>query len=339
MGFIEYRDPLVGIISLFSIILFAWGVFATLNNYKKNQKSKQLEKFVENFAQNSPDQDDFEKLIIEFPASAKMLYIVANGFFSSGEYEKSARFFTLILKHTVKTDKETNAKIMLALARSFIKLGFMGRAKTVLIELLRLQPRNEAALKELVGIAAMSNDFDDSLGALEALSQLNQKYEKCSRFFKNMEMARKGKLDYITTAEPYFIREQAKVFSANNQLIELFQLAIDNGTKPIVDILWYTWPNQEHLDFVKKSDELLELYAAKGLISCNKFNTFEFELMSTIVDKNIGEILFEYRCNNCGKEELDYFPICKKCMTLSACNITPKLVKKSDRELYLESFS
>ncbi len=340
MGFIEYRDPLVGIISLFSIILLVWIINSALSHYKKTQKSKQLERFVENFARVSADEDEFERLITEFPNSAKMLYVTANGYFLSGDYEKAARFFTLILKHTVRTDKDTNSKIMLSLARSFVKLGFLGRAKTVLIELLRLQPRNEPALKELIAISALSNDYSDPLGALEALTQIDVKYNRCSKFFANMQSAKDGTLADNLATEPYFIRERAKILSANNKQDELLELAKESDSaKYLLDILWAAWPSVAQLQKVSDSKPLTELFAAKGLISCDNFDNFELELMSLVYEKNIAEMLFEYRCSQCGKEELDYFPICKKCMSLSTCEITPKIVKKSTRPLYMESFS
>jgi hypothetical protein len=339
---ISYRDPLVGIISLFSIVLLVWLLNYAINRYKSIQKSKQLERFVENFitSQNSSE-IEFEKLVSEYPSSAKMLFVLANGYFLSGEYEKSARFLTLILKHTAKNDKDTTVNVMLTLSRSYIRLGFLGRAKAVLIELLHLQPRNEAALKELVSISARTNEYSDSLGATEALSEINNKYSKYADFFHAMMALKNGKLqEPVLDLNPYFTRERAKLLLVNNELRVLFDLASqNNNAKYLTDILWQTYPSDEHMEQIRLSSELSQIFGAKGLLECEKYDSFELEVMSQIHDKNIADLVFKYRCNCCSKEELDYFAICKKCLTLSSCEIEPVLAKKSPNVFSLESFS
>jgi len=338
---ISYRDPLVGIISLSSIIFIVWIINSLLSRYKKLQKSKQLEKFVENFTKTSTDEVEFEKLVTEFPSSAKMLSIVGKGYYLSGEYEKAARFFALILKYTLKTDKQTNAKIMLHLAKSFIKLGFLGRAKTTLIEILRLQPKNEDALKELIGLYIRVNDYEDTLGALQALEELDEKYTKYNLFFAGVKAIKIGlKIDTQIENEPYFIREKAKLLIANNNQKALFELSIQNqNARYLLDILWRSYPNDDELEIIKKSSLLMELFAAKNMIKADSFKLFELEMMSYIYDKNIADILFGYRCTHCGKEELDFFAICKKCLSLSTCEITLGLTRKSTDEFNMDSFS
>ncbi len=339
---IAYRDPLVGVIALFSIVLLSWSANSLFSSYKKKKKTQQLERFVENFSISSRDDEkEFEKLIVEYPNSAKMLFIVANGYFLSSEYEKSARFLSLILKHTAKSDKNTTAQIMLILARSFIKLGFLGRAKTVLIELLHLQPRDENALKELIGIDVRANDYSDSQGALEALEELNEKYSNYAKYFENMRQIKDGgEADIDIAKNPYFVRERAKKLVANNKESELISLASkDNNAKHLLDILWSTFPSTKALEEIKDSKLLLELFAAKGIIKVECFEQFEFELMSYVFDKNIADMLFSYQCSHCGKEEFDYFAICKKCVSLCSCEITPKLVKHSNIGFNMDSFS
>lgn len=339
---ISYRDPLVGIIALFSLVLLVWFVASAINRYKNIQKSRQLDRFIENFTTSSwSDETEFEKLLRDYPNSAKMLFVVANGYYLAGEYEKSARFLTLILKHTAKNDKNTTANIMLTLSRSFIRLGFLARARIVLIELLHLQPRNENALKELVGIFARINDYSDSIGALEALCEIDDKYSRCASFFENMKALKSGELaEEKAKSEPYFLRERAKVLLANNALDKLYEMACENNNaKHLIDILYSSYPDEKFLKWAESSQLLREIFAAKGLLSSEKFERFELELMSQVVSKNIAEMVFKYRCRCCAKEELDYFAICKKCMALSTCEIEPTLVKKSEMEFSLESFT
>jgi lipopolysaccharide assembly protein B len=345
LGFIEYRDPLVGIIALFSLILLAWMGNSVFAKYKTSTKTKRLEKFIENFSLNLSGEDEIAQIIKESPNAAKVLFVVGEGYMLAGELEKAVRFFTLILKNVPTRGKELHIRTLVALAKCYLRLGFIQRTKSSLIEALRLRPRNKEALFLLLTVYAKTAEYDDALGVSQALLEMSEECAPYARFFESFRAFKKGRSAaeaYISCGEPYFLREQAKELALIGNTSGLIALSCDNDAALLYDILWQTTPNKAQLEQIQKNERLSELFAAKGVVEkVGEFADFELEKAYALgkVRPNASVVVFEFRCSSCGYEDFDYFPICKKCAKLSSCVLLPKVIKKETRDFDMSSFS
>ena len=105
--FIEYRDPIFGLIVLFSVLLlvailsYFWGVFS-LNDQKKS-----IDKFVNKFQpQNQLDQK-YQDMLIRLDIDSGSLNALAGIFARSGEFNKAIAIYLIALqKALTKSQKE-----------------------------------------------------------------------------------------------------------------------------------------------------------------------------------------------------------------------------------------
>jgi len=346
LGFIQYRDPLVGIIALFGLILLVSLANTAFTKYKTSAKAKRLEKFIENFALNLSSEDEMTQIVKESPNAAKILFVVGEGYMLAGEFEKAVKFFTLILKNVSTRDKELNIKTLCALSKCYLKLGFIQRTKASLVEALRLRPRNKEALMQLLAVYAKTGEFEDALGVSQALCELGDEYLPYASFFNSFKAYKQGTTSaadaYAASAEPYFLREVAKALASAGKTDELIGLSEANDAALLYDILWQQLLNHTQKERVQKSEKLSELFAAKGVVEKHgEFESFELEKAYLFGKMRPGKavLVFGYHCPSCGYEDFDYFPVCKKCAKLGLCKVEPKLVKNEMRDFDMSSFS
>ncbi|EAL4098630.1 hypothetical protein K5I93_001810, partial [Campylobacter jejuni] len=141
--FVEYRDPLVGLIILTILVFvvavanYIWKIFAS-----KDEEQK-LEKFIKKFEMDNAHKE----LLRNSSLSFGNLSFLAEIFTKSGEFEKATQIYLIALEKC--KDKQEREFIFLSLAKVYFKAGFLERAKEVLLQALKLRPRNIQALKLL----------------------------------------------------------------------------------------------------------------------------------------------------------------------------------------------
>ncbi|EEU7220866.1 hypothetical protein HEJ68_001846, partial [Campylobacter jejuni] len=78
--------------------------------------------------------------------------------------------------------------IFLSLAKVYFKAGFLERAKEVLLQALKLRPRNIQALKLLKIVYLKLRSYKENLELLECLFELNEDVQKEYDFIKALEL-------------------------------------------------------------------------------------------------------------------------------------------------------
>ena len=132
-----YNDPLFSILLIVVISLviavatYGWSV------YKQQKEQGKLLKFLDKFdsAECALDTADmpFEEHML------KPLTLLAKAFENSGEYHKSISIYLYLIKHI--SEDFGKLELMERLGNTYLHAGFLERAKSIYLEILRKRPR------------------------------------------------------------------------------------------------------------------------------------------------------------------------------------------------------
>jgi len=334
--FIEYKDPLFGIILFFALIFmiaffsYWWGRFKT----KENEKS--LDRFIKNF-HALPTEKELDNILSSSVLSLKSLYILATGYIQNGDYEKSIGIYTSILDKKISSDdrKET----MFLLGQTYLKAGFLQRSKELFLEILSHHPRTPSALQFLLIIYEKMREFDKAKEVLEPLDEMDIDVAKDTMYLKLVSM----QYDLSLHSEQK-VQKIISWYQQNRQLgYMIFEYLfrqepslawkhLDQSLcKRISDILWNLESHQLDLDIIASNAYLRELYSAKGLLKSAENSTiFELDVLIQLQSKgyNDADIQFEYLCNECKQVFPFSFHRCPNCLGIDTVQNEMLLTKK-----------
>lgn len=333
--FIEYRDPMFGIIILFSLVFiiafvnYWWGIF------KSKEERHSIAQFIKRFEVTS-DEDGYKKLLDEFAVPAESLGLLAYSYGKGGDYEKAIGIYLLALKRV--KNREKKQYILTELGKTYFKAGFLRRSAEVFLEALRLYPRNKTALKYLTVCYEKLKEFDRSLEALDALEEMGADTASQKDYIKT----RKALNDEGTTyaQKEALLRELMISFApAKRMLLEFW---VEHG-KPILwsevaqfeptevmDLIWYMEPSTIQTQAFE-NPVFLALLKAKGLEVPNvEKSIFELDVLGVLRDagyKDAG-LSFEYMCKSCKQTFPVHFYRCPACHALGSSKIEPIITKE-----------
>ena len=168
--FIEFRDPLFGVI-VFFILLFVlsfmsywWG------RYKAAREHRDLESFLGKF-ESLDEREGLGEQVHTNSLSSESWLMLSQSFEMRGNYEKSVEIYhALLSKHR---DPLFQKEVLLLLARSYFKAGFLERSRQTCLQLLQNNPRTPAALHLLILIYEYLQQYDKALEVMESLIELD----------------------------------------------------------------------------------------------------------------------------------------------------------------------
>ena len=325
--FIEYRDPIFGLIVLFSVLLlvaifsYFWGVFSL-----KDQKNS-IDKFVNKFQSQSNLDQKYQDMLIRLDIDSGSLNALAGIFARSGEFNKAIAIYLIALQKAItKSQKEL---IFLNLGKAYLKAGFMQRSIEVFLEAIKISPKNIDALSHLgLGFEKLRL-HDKSLEVLDALQEQGVDvaqeiaYTKALKL-KNSQMEFEQKVAKMAKFANDFklvSRMILELFIINGKDVNLINIKPDLAH--CLDILYL---NNGVLD----GDEYKELYSAKGLNNA-QITDFNLNLLKVARDNNLNATLsFNYICKECKGSYPLFFYRCNHCARLGSCAIIPNVIKESD---------
>lgn len=334
--FLEYRDPIFGIvIFVFAVFVIAfanywWGIF------KSNEEKHNIEQFIKKFDVVA-DVNEYKKLLDEFSIPSESLSLLAHSYAKNGEYEKAISIYLIAVKRV--KNKSEKQYVLRQLGNTYFKAGFLRRSSEVLLETLKLGPRDEEALKLLTVIYEQLKEYNRSLEVLDALLELGtdveleKKYVSALKIVANNKKTDKEKLLLLETLsheEPLI--ERMKLEFAK-RIEQPFNIAHLNPTT-ILDILWECDDN-----VLKESSHLSvkAIRAAKGYIEEIPENApFELEVLANLKKVNYVKagLIFEYTCQNCkGTFPMEFYR-CPACHTLKLPYISMSLTKTEYEAYY-----
>ncbi len=313
--FVEYRDPLVGLIILTVLIFvvavanYIWKVFAS-----KDEEQK-LEKFIKKFEMDSVHKD----LLRNEGLSFGNLSFLAEIFTKSGEFEKATQIYLIALEKS--KDKQEHEFIFFALAKVYFKAGFLERAKEVLLQALKIRPRNIQTLKLLKIVYLKLRKHKENLELLDCLFELGENVKEEKEFLKALDflessLSNEEKKEYIL-----------KLQIDNNPMLgrlvfEKYHIFLNQDFSSICDLLY-----KENKTFNLQNKEYFEFFYALGLIEDEKpkdvvFKNSNFKMLKILKDNSFkARLEFSYRCTECKSVMPLFFYHCPICYEFNTCQI------------------
>ncbi len=306
--FIQYRDPMFGLVVLVALVLvvavghYVWRIFAI-----KNQE-KGLEGFIKKFE----IADEHKDLLRASSLSLENLHFLASVFTKSGEFEKAIQIYLIALEKI--KDKNEQEVIFYDLAEVYFRAGFLQRSVEVLLNALNLRPRNEKALKLLKIVYLRLKKYNEVLQTLDALFELGLDVSKERAFIEILQNAANLK-SYTKSSN----------IDQNNDFVKRFLL--ENGDfsfhsdfKLIIDVL-YKSKEAIFLD----DDAYFELFSAMKLAPKRQNYTFKnpkLKMLEILNDNNFkARLKFSYVCMHCKNQMPLFFYHCPICYEFGSCKI------------------
>jgi tetratricopeptide (TPR) repeat protein len=337
-----YNDPLFSILLIIvialiiSVVTYAWGL------YKQQKEEGNLLKFLEKFdsSECALDTEDmpFEEHML------KPLTLLAKAFENSGEYHKAISIYLYIIKHI--SDDLVKMELMERLGSTYLHAGFLERARSIYLEILRKRPRNTKILYELGIVYEMMQQYDKAKEIIEPLKTLNEETHTLSKF---LELSALTSNKILSTGEKTIqlkriLEEEPKLY---RQIIDTL-LKLDTTTawqiidpariKEVIDILWFLPNSQLDLDIITSNKTLSTLYYAKGYLQKPTLESgiFAVDMLATARENGFeeGDLLFSYLCRKCKQSFPVSFKRCPNCMAINSVEVEEEIAKASPKTDY-----
>ncbi len=319
--FIEYKDPLFGIILFFTLIFIITFFSYWWGRYKTKEDERSLDKFVKTF-HSLPTGKELEEILHISNLSTKSLYLLATNYIQNGDYEKSIEIYNSVLEKNISV--EERKETMFLLGQAYLKAGFLQRSKELFLEILAHHPRTPSALQFLLIIYEKMRDFEKAKEVLEPLDEMDMEIAKDAMYLNLVAM----QYDPTMHSEEK-IRKIIKWYEENNQLgYMIFEYLFKQNPKlawahldqslceRISSVLWTLESHQLDLDIISSNAYLRELYSAKGLIdSAQNSSIFELDVLIHLRAQGYhdADLQFEYLCNECKQVFPFSFHRCPNC--------------------------
>jgi len=337
--FIEFRDPLFGIIIFFSLVFVIALVSYWWGRFKRKEESRYLNSFM-NIFDSMPTEQELKKLINSKAISNKSALIMAQTYYQNGDYEKCIEIYLIIIE--MQKDPVDKKETLYLLGQTYFKAGFLERAQEIFLQILKQFPRTPKALRYLLIIYEKMHQFDKALEVLEPLDELGIDNKKDRIYLQCVSIIRSAKYGVDEKAElllalykehhilSYLIFEYLFRFTP-----QLAWKNLDFGeAQRIVDLLWNAREAEANLDIIHTNSYLRELFSAKGVeLSVTESNLFEFDVLIklNIADQGGATLQFDYLCGECKQIYPFAFHRCPNCNNIDTV-VTEMLLTKDHFE-------
>ncbi len=333
--FIEFRDPLFGIIVFFLFVFIIAFLSYWWGRFKLNDDHKVIEKFIEKF-HTIPSGNEFKELIGSSEISQKSWLLLAESYFDNGDFERSIEIYQALLE--TQNDKNFKLNILYLLGITYYKAGFLERAKELYLKILSHKPRSTEVLKYLLLVYEQLKDFDNALDVLESLEELGECDDNLQAYIEVQMLLHNGSLE----AEEKVKKLLAIYHKSHQHFYQIFEYIfrvdaqtawkhfdVTQGSK-ISDILFRLSVDKCDFDIITKHAYLRELFTAKGYLSeASRSDEFELDVLirlNTLQDHK-ATLQFEYVCSNCKQESPFSFHRCPNCYAIDSREVVMMLSK------------
>ena len=344
--FVEYRDPMFGLLVLVALVL----VVALLHYAWRTLSSKSQKKGLEGFIKKFDIADEHKDLLRASSLSLENLHFLAGIFTKSGEFEKAIQIYLIALEKI--KDKGEQEAIFYDLAEVYFRAGFLQRSVEVLLNALNLRPRNEKALKLLKIVYLRLKRYGEVLQSLDALFELGCEVSKEREFInvialkngaqsgalgeKNLSVDDKRNQNLALKSENSVNLNSKDLNSAtknsaqspknyeNNELVKRFLL--ENGAEIhaefelVIDLL-YKGKRAIFLD----DNAYFELFCAMKLAPKRQnyaFTNPKLKMLEILNGNDFkARLSFSYVCTHCKNQMPLFFYHCPICYEFGGCKI------------------
>jgi len=330
--FIEFRDPLFGIIVFFVLVFIITFLSYWWARFKTKEDHKHLDKFLKSF-RSLPTEDELNNLMSKGELHEHSWLLLAQSYFKSGDYEKSIEIYLELLKNGNKTNYRDT---LFLLGKTYFKAGFLQRAKEIFLKILQNNPRTPQALRYLLLVYEQTREYKLALEVLEPLDELEQDIHIDSIYLKLLAL-----LNDMSMSESEKVKKIIELYKNNHELTYMVfeylfrvdaQMAWENfdasKSELLTDILWRIDKEKLNLDTITKNGYLRELYTARGDVNlAMSSSVFEFDVLINLSKSANATLSFEYVCDKCQVTFPFAFHRCSSCHSINTSRIEMSLVK------------
>ncbi|PNV83052.1 MAG: hypothetical protein C0627_07555 [Sulfurimonas sp.] len=342
--FLEFRDPLFGII-IFFVLIFVITFFSYwFAKLKKKEDYRHLDKFLKQF-HTLPSQNELKVLITKGELSEKSWLLLANAYAKGGNYEKSIEIYSELLK---VGDKSNYRDTLFLLGKTYFRAGFLERAKQIFLEILKNNPRTPQALNYLLLVYEQMRNYNAALEVLDSLDELKKDITLQSAYINALFILNSAEM--TSDVKVYKLLE---IYKTNNVLAYLIfeyifrvnpKAAWENfdtsKAELLVDVLWSCDKKDLDFDIIMQNGYLRELYTAKGYLKeAVKSSVFELDVLINLDSKTNATLGFEYICDNCKVVYPFAFSRCSSCHAIDTSRVELSLVKDYHKDFSEENNS
>jgi tetratricopeptide (TPR) repeat protein len=338
--FIEFRDPLFGVVVFFILLFILSFLSYWWGRHKAARELRDLESFLGKF-ESIGEGAKLTEQVQQNSLSSESWLLLAQSFEHQGNYEKSVEIYHALLSKN--RDPIFQKDALLLLGKSFFKAGFLERSRQTFLQVLQNHPRTPSALHFLILIYEQLQQYDKALEVMESLLELSpdtvseKLYLECRILIGDHRIG---------------IDEKAQ------KLIELYEIHHKLGYmvfewlftfRPLLgwkhydqslsarlsDILWRIGDENLDLDIIASNTYLRELFTAKGSVNLAEGSSI-FELDTLIALHRCGmqkaTLQFEYTCDECNAISFLPFHRCPHCHAIDSVHGIMNLTKERFEE-------
>jgi lipopolysaccharide assembly protein B len=338
--FIEFRDPLFGIV-LFFILLFVisflsywWG------RYKNAREHRNLESFLGKF-DSIEEGKKLSKQVETNSLTSESWLLLAQSFEHQGNYEKSVEIYHALLSKN--RDPLFQKDALFLLGKSLFKAGFLERSRQTFLQILGNAPRTPQALHFLILIYEQLQQYNKALEVMESLEELSPEseyerlYLECRILLSDHKLSLDEKAEQLLSMYQQHRRMGYMIF----EWLFTYRPALgwkhfdQSLSERLSDVLWRIADENLDLDIIASNAYLRELYSAKGSVTLAEGSTV-FELDTLISLRRCGlakaTLQFEYGCHQCKKISFLPFHRCPHCHAIDSVETIMSLSKERFEE-------
>ncbi|MCK5295151.1 MAG: tetratricopeptide repeat protein [Arcobacteraceae bacterium] len=334
---IEYRDPLFGIFTIFTLIFIVSFLTYAYNIYIEKKSRKEYRKLLKKFELGDLKEDDYIHLYTTYNLPFDSIILLASSFLHKGDYNKAISVYLALLEHV--KDPTKKEELLELLGNTYFKGGFLQRSKDIYLKILKFSPHNIIALKYLLLIYEKLKDYSKTQDVIESLKELDVDIQKEEIFITTLKIID----DSLLSFEEKSIK-LLEIFSANKiieRLVMEFLLKYNKklfwkninkfSLSKVMDLLWYLDFNDIDFNAVNNNIFLKELYSAKKHInSSTSSDIFEFNVListNNSTSKVDIDLNFDFICTQCKKLHPIYDNRCPHCNSILTFKVKPQLTK------------
>ncbi len=340
--FLEYKDPLFGIIIFVSLIFIVTLATFLWNLYTQRYSNEHIKSFVNNFKTTEKPQT-VEILLEHKELPIDALFLLAQTYFKSSQYEICIEICIDMLKRPKST---IQSQILFLLAQSYYKAGFYKRSEAAIIELLRYNTQEPEALAYLIVIYERLHRFKDAIDALYALKEMGRDcVDQAIAYIRVIQIIRNNKLSHEEQAEQLLEAYAKEVGMLRPVFMHLFRSQSKvawqhfdiTQYEKIIDILWNLPENSLDYDIIMQHKGLQALYFAKGYLDEPAQSTiFEINVLNSLSKEHqeTASLEFSYQCSECKEVTPLMSHRCPNCLSLLTLEVQISIVQKHQKMSY-----
>lgn len=337
--FIEFRDPLFGIIIFFSLIFVIALISYWWRRFKSKEDSHYLNSFL-NVFNSMPTEQELKTLMSSEAISDKSALIMAQTYYQNGDYEKCIEIYLIMLE--MQKDPNEKKETLYLLGKTYFKAGFLERSQEIFLQILKQFPRTPKALRYLLIIYEKMHQFDKALEVLEPLDELGIDNKKDRIYLQAVSIIRSAQYGVDEKAQLLLALYQEHHLLSYLIFEYLFRFTPDLAWKNldlgeserILDILWNAREAEANLDIISSNSYLRELFSAKGTeLLTQESSIFEFDVLIKLnmADQSGATLQFDYLCSECKQIYPFSFHRCPNCHSIDSV-VTEALLTKDHFE-------